>query len=168
MISYRLSTVETYIFDTLYDFRWRLPTTTWLWGTKLGTTTSTATGGLTTHSSLSVQVCHFREELLGSTHTMQEQHSTTRESTRIRRREVPSPSLPRRVFGLLDQLQKLFSLWSALASAPLTLKIMKRSTGLLQLFTINLKVLYQEENPGVEFEYSLKKDAMKETPSGDQ
>ena len=40
-----------------------------------------------------------------------------RESTRIRRREVPSPSLHRRVFGLLDQQQRLFSLWSASLSS---------------------------------------------------
>lgn len=29
------------------------------------------------------------------------------------------------------------------------------------------KVLYQEENPGVEFEYSLKKDDLAKTPSGE-
>ena len=27
-------------------------------------------------------------------------------------------------------------------------------------------MLYQEENPGIEFEYSLKKDTVKQTPSG--
>ena len=33
------------------DFRWRLPTTTWPWGTRPATITWTATGGSTTHSS---------------------------------------------------------------------------------------------------------------------
>ena len=104
------------------DFRWRLPTTTWPWGTRPATITWTATGGSTTHSSSRQRVsCSlWQHSIHPSIHPSipsQEQHSTTRESTRTRRHGVPSPSLHQRAFGLWDQQRRLFSLWSASLSS---------------------------------------------------
>jgi hypothetical protein len=42
----------------------------------------------------------------------------------------------------------------------------RRVSTALTAFSFIWQILYQEENPGIEFEYSLKKDAVKQTPSG--